>query len=521
MTTPTPNSAHLPISSTVGVIGAGTMGQGIAALALRAGHPVSLHDTRSEALDSAAQAINVSLGRWVKRGEMSADQQSICMARLALVEILEGLADCSLVIEAIIEDLAIKKNLFSALENIVSEDALLTSNTSSISITAIAACLRRPQRFLGMHFFNPATVLPLVEVISGEATSPEAADTVTETARAWGKHPVHCRSTPGFIVNRVARPFYGEALLALQEQACDAVTVDAALRDAGGFKMGPLELMDLIGHDTNFAVTCTVFDSFFQDPRYKPSLIQQALVDAGWLGRKTGRGFFHYGEGASVATPDYAAPKPAPATTILQGEIPGIESLLAPAGHHAVSVRREPGIGQLYLDGTLVQPSTGITATTLSAHCGVSDIVLLDASVNYAKATLIVLSKSDQCSEQGLANAIGFFQALGKNVVVIDDLPGMLVTRTLCMLANEAAEAVCHGIASAADVDNAMLKGVNYPTGPLAWADSYGNGQIVTVLDNLAKAYPDGRYRASALLRRKAITHTRWTRTEQQSGATL
>lgn len=510
--------ARLPLQSTIGVIGAGTMGQDIAALALRAGHPVRLHDARDEALEAASQAIDTALARWVKRGDMSADDQATCTARLTLVSDLHDLADCALVIEAIIEDLSIKKTLFSSLEDIVSDHALLTSNTSSISITAIAAGLRHPGRFLGMHFFNPATVLPLVEVISGEATSPDAAVTVTETARAWGKTAVQCRSTPGFIVNRVARPFYGEALLALQEQACDVATLDAALRDAGGFKMGPLELMDLIGHDTNFAVTRSVYNSFFQDPRYKPSLIQQALVDAGWLGRKSGHGFYYYGENAPVAKPAYAAAQPSPATVVVQGEIGGIGALLTACGDHPFVVRREPGSGQIRLGDTLLQPSHGVTATALSAQLKITDLVLFDTSVDYTKATLIVLSKADQCSTQGLANAVGFFQALGKQVVVIDDVPGLLVTRTLCMLANEAAEAVCHGVANAADVDQAMLKGVNYPVGPLAWADRYGNANVVQVLDSLAKIYPDGRYRASALLRRKATTCTSWIEPLQLGG---
>lgn len=504
--------------ATVGVIGAGTMGQGIAALALRAGHPVCLHDTRGEALESAAQAISSLLARWVKRGEMHADEQQICQHRLRLSNELNGLAECTLVIEAIIEDLQVKKSLFTALEDIVSELALLTSNTSSISITAIAAGLRHPERFLGMHFFNPATILPLVEVISGEATTPAATQAVVDTAKAWGKTPVKCRSTPGFIVNRVARPFYGEALLALEEQACDRATLDAALRDAGGFRMGPLELMDLIGHDTNFAVTRSVYNSFYQDPRYKPSLIQQALVDAGWLGRKSGRGFFRYPTDSNSPVPTYAAACLAPKRVTLQGELPDLEALLASANSHNLDVKRCEGQGQYLLDDTLLRPSTGATATALSSELGIADLVLFDTSISYTRASLIVLSKADQCSEQGLAKAVGFFQALGKQVVVIDDIPGMLVTRTLCMLANEAAQAVCHGIASAADVDEAMFKGVNYPVGPLAWADQYGNANVVQVLDNLAKAYPDGRYRVSALLRRKAITQTHWIQTPQLAG---
>lgn len=510
MTTSSSTTQPLPSSATVGVIGAGTMGQGIAALALRAGHPVCLHDTRNEALESAAQAIATSLGRWVKRGEINTTDQAECLKRLQLAGHIEALAGCSLVVEAIIEDLTIKTSLFQTLETLVGEHTILASNTSSISITAIGAGLRLPERLVGMHFFNPATVLPLVEVVSGEATDLAIAQTITATARAWGKSPVPCRSTPGFIVNRVARPFYGEALLALQEGACDAATLDAALRDAGGFRMGPLELMDLIGHDTNFAVTRSVYNAFFQDPRYQPSLLQQALVEAGWLGRKSGRGFHRYDPDAVKAPLVLAAPGVRPAHVTLEGEFPGTRELLAMAAAHELTINCTPGAGRFVAGDLRLEPSRGRTATALAAEEACNELVLFDASVDYAKASLVVLAKADQCSAQGLAQAVGFFQALGKQVLVIDDVPGLLVTRTLCMLANEAAEAVCHGIATAEDVDQAMLKGVNYPVGPLAWADTYGCAAVVTVLDNLASAYPTGRYRPSALLRRKAATYQRW-----------
>jgi len=500
----------LPASTRIGVIGAGTMGNGIAAVALRAGHEVSLHDTRPEALDKAAEAIESIVARWVKRGDLQASDQAEYRARLRLISALEALNDCGLVIEAIIEDLKIKQEVFSALEQVVRPDAILASNTSSISITAIGAGMQHPERLVGMHFFNPATVLPLVEIISGEATDPEVSALISDTAAAWGKSPVHCRSTPGFIVNRVARPFYGEAMLALQERACSTGTLDAALRDAGGFRMGPLELMDLIGHDTNFAVTRTVYNSFFQDARYKPSLVQQALVDAGWLGRKSGRGFHSYAEGAAAPTVDLAPPSESPRQVVFMGKFNGFDDIFSLANESNLIVEHIAGQGLISLRDVQLLPSSGLTATQIAAEGANRNVVLFDSSVDYRKATLIVLAKADQCSDQALSLAVGFFQKLGKNVAVIDDIPGLLVLRTLCMLANEAAEAVCHGIASAADVDTAMLKGVNYPIGPLAWADQFGSHHVVRVLDHLAQAYPDGRYRPSTLLRRKALTGARW-----------
>jgi len=494
----------------IGIVGAGTMGLGIVALALRAGHPVWLYDTRAPALEQAGAVVEASLDRWVRRGELEPVEREACCQRLQLAYDLEALAPCGLVIEAIVENLSIKQALFTQLEALVAPDAILASNTSSISITALAAALEHPDRVVGMHFFNPATVLALVEVVRGEATAPQVIERVADLARAWGKEPVVCRSTPGFIVNRVARPFYAEALLALQEGAAVPATLDAAIRDAGGFRMGPLELMDLIGHDTNFAVTRSVYDAFFQDPRYRPSLIQQALVDAGWLGRKSGRGFYGYGADAKKPQVPLAKACPPPARIVCQGDFPSAETLCRLAAAADIEIDTHPGTGQLSLDGVLLRPTLGQTATALATETASTPLVLFDTWTDLERATLVVLTHADGCTEEQVAPAIGFFQALGKAVVVIDDLPGMLVTRTLCMLANEAAEAVCNGIASAEDVDRAMCLGVNYPIGPLAWADAFGNAQVVTVLDNLARAYPDGRYRASSLLRRKALTDTPW-----------
>jgi 3-hydroxybutyryl-CoA dehydrogenase len=298
-------------SMNVAVIGAGTMGSGIAQVAAQAGHKVVLFDTRKEAVDKALAGLRKVLDRLVEKGKFTAEQADGIHSRITPASDLKDLAGSGLVIEAIIEDLGIKQKLFSELEGIVATDAILATNTSSLSVTAIAGGLKHPERMVGLHFFNPAPLLPLVEVVPGLASDEALASRCATLMTAWGKVPVICKDTPGFIVNRVARPFYGEAIRIYEEGIADMPTIDAAMKSVG-FKMGPFELMDLIGNDINFTVTRTVWEAFFYDPRYKPSFTQQRQVESGRLGRKSGRGYYSYAEGASPTfpevTPDVAAP---------------------------------------------------------------------------------------------------------------------------------------------------------------------------------------------------------------------
>lgn len=284
----------------IGVIGAGTMGSGIAQVAAQAGHTCYLYDANSAALERALTGLHGTIDKLVAKGKVTAEQGKAISARLKPATDLKDLAQCGLVVEAIIEDLAIKKKVFTDLESFVSEKAVLATNTSSLSVTAIAAACKKPERVVGLHFFNPAPLLPLVEVVPGLQTAPDLAASCSAGMKAWGKTPVVCKDTPGFIVNRVARPFYGEAIRIFEEGIADMPTIDRAMKEVGGFKMGPFELMDLIGNDINFTVTKTVWESFFFDPRYKPSFTQQRQVEAGWLGRKTGRGYYFYGDGHNV-----------------------------------------------------------------------------------------------------------------------------------------------------------------------------------------------------------------------------
>lgn len=287
----------------VGVIGAGTMGSGIAQVAALAGHETFLYDTRPGSVEHALAGLRKTLDKLVEKGKLNSDAANALHGRIKPASELVQLASCGVVIEAIVEDLAVKKKLFGELETLLPTDAVLATNTSSLSVTAIAAACAKPERVIGLHFFNPAPLMPLVEVVPGLATSADVRQGMMDLMNAWGKTPVSCKDTPGFIVNRVARPFYGEAIRIYEEGLADMPTIDHAMKSVGGFKMGPFELMDLIGNDINFAVTKSVFEAFFFDPRYKPSVTQQRQVEAGWLGRKSGRGYYSYADGATDQAP--------------------------------------------------------------------------------------------------------------------------------------------------------------------------------------------------------------------------
>ena len=286
----------------IGVIGAGTMGSGIAQVAAQAGHTCFLYDTRPDSVDKALTGMAKAMDKLVEKGKFTAEEAAAIKARIKPAKDLKDLSDCVLVIEAIIEDLVVKKKLFADLEAIVGAETVLATNTSSLSVTAIAAACNKSERVIGLHFFNPAPILPLVEVVPGLQTAHGSVSACTDLMRAWGKVPVVCKDTPGFIVNRVARPFYGESIRIFEEGIADMRTIDRAMKEIGGFKMGPFELMDLIGNDINFTVTRTVWESFFFDPRYKPSFTQQRQVEAGWLGKKTGRGYYAYDSDGNSGT---------------------------------------------------------------------------------------------------------------------------------------------------------------------------------------------------------------------------
>jgi 3-hydroxybutyryl-CoA dehydrogenase len=417
-----------------------------------------------------------------------------------------------IVVEAIVEKLDAKRALFRELEGIVADDAVLATNTSSISVTAIANGLKQPGRVVGMHFFNPVPLMKLVEVVSGLQTAPEVAEAVFALAQAWGKTAVHAKSTPGFIVNRIARPYYAETLALLQEQAATPQVLDACLK-AAGFRMGPCELMDLIGHDTNFAVTQSVYEANFFDKRYVPSLVQREMVDGGLLGRKSGRGFYAYPDGTpALPVPVVQAPVTA-GSFVVHGDGP-IADVLAQAATRALEAQgwgpaRETASGWtgVEIDGARLAMTDGRTAFELAAAVGEADVAVFDRPFVHGNSAMpLGYAVYAGASAAWKAQVPAWLHALGFTPLPLADAPGLVVARTLAMLVNEAADAVQQGVCSPEGADAAMKLGVNYPAGPFDWLRDWGAPGVVSVLEALDRTYRGERYRVSPWLRQRAAS---------------
>lgn len=517
---------HTPVL----VVGAGIMGAGIAQVAAQAKHPVCLFDARPGAAAQAKAQLHTTLNGLVAKGKLGADAAADALARITPVDTLSqatALWPIGLVVEAIVEQLDAKRGLFRELEALVSPDCVLATNTSSISVTAIANGLQRPQRLVGMHFFNPVPLMKLVEVVSGLQTAPEVAQAIFELSTLWGKTPVHAKSTPGFIVNRIARPYYAETLALLQEQAAPPAVLDACLR-AAGFRMGPCELMDLIGHDTNFSVTQSVYEANFFDKRFVPSLVQRELVDGGLLGRKSGQGFYRHGPGAPNPADALPAFQPAPwpdtatvAQVVLAGQGPVAEWLaarldaalatLGESGQPGLAISRDPSANWVGLDligphGSLRLCMTDGRPATLHPH---ANTVVFDLPL-WAKAPGAVLAcaASRRASAPAQALALQVLRALGCNPVALSataEVAALPVARTVAMLINEAADAVHQGVCTEAGADTAMKLGVNYPAGPFEWLAAWDAGAVVRLLDALDAHHRGERYRVSPGLRWRAV----------------
>lgn len=499
-------SAPHPFSpgSVVVVLGSGTMGRGIARIAAGAGHRVILNDVSDDALESARTEMTRFLARDVEKERLDSAEAAAIGERIEYDNDMSGIGEAVLVIEAIIEDLEAKIALLRRVEAIVAGDTVIATNTSSLSVTAIAAGLERPHQVAGMHFFNPAPVMPLVEIVAGADSTEAVLDSLTALARAWGKTPVRATSTPGFIVNRVARPFYGEALRMVEENVATPSEIDGIVLGAGGFRMGPFALMDLVGLDVNLAVSKSVYSQTFHDPRFAPNQIQQQLVDAGRLGRKTGRGFYNYAADEPATAPRTVPPEGEVTSVIVHGsgrELAGLVERLDESGVK-VTTGFGPAAG-VAVGTTILWPSDGRPVSTVDPLIPELSVVAMDEVLDWSIASAVAIAGTDDSALRAAASVLA---AAGLEARQVGDSPGLVLLRIMAQLASVAADTVLRGIATAEDIDTAMRLGTNYPIGPLAWAERFGPARLVGVLDHMADFYGEPRYRPSPLLRRVAMS---------------
>jgi 3-hydroxybutyryl-CoA dehydrogenase len=529
---------------TIGVIGAGTMGAGIAQLACKTGARTLLHDPIGDALRRGVERVEDGLAKEAAKGRLSAEQADTAAAKLEPVAALEELAPCDLVIEAAPERLEIKHELYARLSEIVGPGCVLASNTSSLPITAIASAATHPERVVGMHFFNPAPLMRLVEVVAGTLSGQRALALADATGEAMGKDVIRAHDGPGFLVNRCNRPFGLEALRLLAERIADVATIDRIVRLGGGFKMGPFELSDLVGVDTGFDVSKSFYELSFGEPRWRPSPIQARQVAAGLHGRKTGRGYYDYSGESPHRPADPDAPTP---LTPADGEglvvICGESRLAAELRHAAREAGYEvhgPHEPQTELpalivecgeaeDGSLRAPFGEPTdpAANAPTHthvvrgapravlCDRGSLLSLDpggpavgfhALPPFSECRLVELTKSESSSPTAATRAERFFTTLGKHVEWVGDAPGLVLGRIVCQLVNESAFALGEGVGSAEDIDTGMVLGLNHPRGPLEWADEIGLDHVLHVLDGLWRERREERYRAAPALRRLALS---------------
>ena len=500
----------------MGVVGAGTMGAGIAQLGCLAGIDTFLHDPLPDALDRGATGLAQALQRGAERGRWDADAAQSAAGRLRVADSLEDLAPCELVVEAAPERLELKQELFARLSAICGPGTVLATNTSSILVAALASAAQRPENVVGMHFFNPAPAMRLVEVIAAAQSGERALDVARATGRAMGKQVIDAVDGPGFLVNRCGRPFGGEALRLLQERVATHEQIDRVCRLGGGFRMGPFELMDLVGIDVGFEVARSFEAQSFGEHRWKPNPLQARMVAAGRLGRKVGRGWYEYAGGS------YRAEDPEPLEVgggdgmrvRIDGDGVVARELRAVAGQAGFDVR-SPGVEaqpELVIDtGGAVGLPEGVPVLALChdrslAERGSPEACGFHLLPPLESGGLVELTRLPTTAATAVDAAGRFFGALGLHREWVEDAPGLVLGRIVCQLVNEAAFALGEGVGSAEDLDLGLELGLNHPRGPVAWGEAIGLEHVLATIDGLWDERREERYRAAPLLRRAVAT---------------
>jgi 3-hydroxybutyryl-CoA dehydrogenase len=510
---------------TIGVAGAGTMGAGIAQLACLAGARTLLHDPIPEALERGLTQIRKHLERGAERGRWSADEAAAAAARLEGAAALEDLAPCELVIEAAPERLELKHELFAALsKDVVSEECVLATNTSSLLVTAVASAAKGAERVVGMHFFNPAPLMRLLEVVAGEESSDDALAVARATGEAMGKVVIDAADGPGFLVNRCNRPFGLEGQRLLQERIATIAQIDRICRMEGGFRMGPFELSDLVGVDVGLDVSRSFYEQSFGEPRWRPAQLPVKLVAAGRTGRKGGRGYYDY----SAGTDAYRDPDPEPlpigggaGNVVIAGSIPlafELRDAAAAAGWDLLDPEEAGDLQPPELILDLLggeEPDVPLEGGPQAICCSAGSLTMLDPGGGavgfhtlppFAETKLVELTKGPDTTGAAADATERFFTTLGKHVAWVDDAPGLVLGRMVCQVINECAFALGEGVGSAEDIDAGMVHGLNYPRGPLGWADQIGLDHVVAVLDGLYEERREERYRSAPELGRLAFS---------------
>ena len=491
------------IYKTVGIVGTGAMGRGIAQIAAQAGSAVMLFDLQQDASYKAKTELALQWDKLVAKNRLDPEAAKACKARVCTVNTLAELAACDLVVEAVVERLDIKQSLFAELESIVSAEAILVSNTSSLSITAIAAKLKSPQRFAGFHFFNPVPLMKVVEVIGGLKTDAAVCAQLSSYARQMGHTAVLAQDTPGFIVNHAGRGYGTEALRIVSEGIADFATIDRILRDQAGFKLGPFELMDLTALDVSHPVMESVYHQYYEEARYRPSVITAQRLAGGMLGRKTGEGFYKYADGIMQVSPEAPVPEVSEMPPIWVSPRASRRSELLQLLKN-LGAKIETGVSASPQALMLVAPlGFDITTVAVIERLDPARTVGIDMLIDDVATKRRVLATNPATRTDMRDAAHALFARDGKAVSVIRDSGGFVSQRVVATIVNIASDICQQGICSPKDLETAVTLGLGYPLGPLAMGDRYGPTHIMEVLFNMQTVYGDQRYRPSPWLRRR------------------